>query len=212
MIKFNYNHVKPLLLILCWLASFSTKAQQTDSLLQQANLENVVDYAIKHQPLIQQSLIDQQTTNTTIKSKLADWYPQISFNYIFLHNFLLQANKVPAAFTPDGSGIVKFGANNTSTLQFVATQNIFNRDVMLAGSTATQVRIQSSQNVSANKINLAVSVTKAFYDLLATKQQIKVGQGDVVRLKQSLKTAYDQYVAIHVASDPLPTHSARLER
>jgi outer membrane protein len=40
---------------------------------------------------------------------------------------------------------------------------------------------------------VTVSVTKAFYDVLATMQQIKVGQGDVNRLKLSLKTAYDQY-------------------
>ncbi len=178
---------------LCWLLPSLSYAQQPDEKLQQATLENVVAYAIKHQPLIQQSQIDQETTRSLIRSKLADWYPQINFNYIFLHNFMLQASKVPTALTPDGSGIARFGANNTSTLQFAATQNLFNRDVMLASSTSTQVRIQSVQNTTANKINLAVSVTKAFYDMLATMQQIKVGQGDIVRLKQSLKTAHDQY-------------------
>jgi outer membrane protein len=194
MMKYFYRITGLRIFILCWLIPFLSPAQQPDSLLQQATLEKVVDYSMKHQPLIQQSLIDQETTNTIIRSKLADWYPQINFNYIFLHNFLLQASKVPAAFTPDGSGIVKFGANNTSTLQLAATQNLFNRDVFLASRTATQVRIQSAQNTNANKINLAVSVTKAFYDVLATTQQIKVGQGDVARLKQSMKTAYDQYV------------------
>ncbi|GHN03042.1 hypothetical protein WSM22_45310 [Cytophagales bacterium WSM2-2] len=167
--------------------------QGTKDSLKEATLENVIAYAIKHQPLIQQSQIDQETANTTIKSKLADWYPQINFNYNFLHNFLLQASRVPAAFTPDGSGIVKFGANNTSTLQFAATQNLFNRDIFLASRTATQVRTQSAQTTTVNKINLAVTVTKAFYDVLATTQQIKVGQGDIARLKQSMNTAFQQY-------------------
>ncbi|HEV8515559.1 MAG TPA: TolC family protein [Cyclobacteriaceae bacterium] len=195
MIKYTHQFIsRTLIFILCWLTSITIRAQQSDSLLQKPTLENVIEYAMKHQPLIQQSEIDQETTNTAIKSKLADWYPQINFNYSFLHNFILQASKVPTALTPDGSGIARFGAASSSTMQFAATQNIFNRDVMLASRTATQVRIQSQQNTSANKINLVVSVTKAFYDMLATIQQVKVGQGDVIRLKQSMKTAYDQYV------------------
>src|SRR4051812_28661332 len=60
-----------------------------DSLLQQATLENVVQYAIKHQPLIQQSRIDEITTNYQIKSKLADWYPQITFFYNYQKNVQL---------------------------------------------------------------------------------------------------------------------------
>jgi len=183
-----------LLLLVLSLPAFSqTQRQNADSVLNEATLPNVIAYAMNHQPAIQQSVIDQQTTETTIQTKLADWYPQLNFNYNLLHNFLLQANKVPTQLTPDGSGIVRFGATNTSLAQFALTQNIFNRDVFLASKTATQVRVQAAQNTSARKISLAVSVTKAFYDVLATQQQIKVGQGDVIRLQQSLKTARDQY-------------------
>jgi len=166
---------------------------EPDSLLQQATLENVVDYAIKHQPMIQQSLIDQETTEYSIRSRLADWYPQLNFNYNVQHNFVLQPTFVPKSFAE--SQILRFGAINTSQGQFAVTQNIFNRDVFLASKTASQVRIQALQNTSNNKINLAVSVTKAFYDVLATSQQINVGKEDVVRLQRSLKDTYNQYEA-----------------
>jgi outer membrane protein len=184
------------LIVLVLPVSLRAQQSEADSLLQVANLENVVAYAIKHQPLIQQSLIDQETTETTIRSKLADWYPQLNFNYNLTHNFELQANKLPASFVQPGqSDIVRFGAINTSLAQFAVTQNLFNRDVFLASRTATQVRIQALQNTSNNKINLAVSVTKAFYDVLATQQQISVGLGDVIRLKRSLRDTYNQYSA-----------------
>src|SRR5215217_6551073 len=49
--------------------------------LEQATLENVVQYAIKNQPVIQQSMIDERITENQIRSKLADWYPQVNFNY-----------------------------------------------------------------------------------------------------------------------------------
>ncbi len=159
-----------------------------DSLLQQATLQNVVDYAIKHQPIIQQSLIDERITENTIKSKLADWYPQVNFNYSLLHNFQVQTSII-------GGNPVQLGVNNTSLGQFALTQNLFNRDVLLAFRSRGDVRLQASQNTSANKIDIAASVTKAFYDVLATIQQIKVADENIVRLERSLKDATAQYNA-----------------
>ncbi len=82
----------------------------------------------ERQPLIQQSLIDEETTETTIKSKLADWFPQLNFNYLFQHNFEVQTAVI-------GGEARKLGVNNTSSLQFPATQNLFNRDALLASCT-----------------------------------------------------------------------------
>ena len=81
-----------------WIALFSaifvllgnnTQAQQTnktkDSILQTASLDACIQYALQHKPLVQQALLDQQTTDYAIKSRLADWYPQIGFNYNLQH-------------------------------------------------------------------------------------------------------------------------------
>src|SRR5258706_6564877 len=173
-----------------FLLPFFAHAQQPEpgAELKKATLEEVVDYAIKHQPIIQQSLIDQKTTETTIKGKLADWYPQLNFNYSLIHNFVIQ----PTLFQ---GNIARFGASNTSLAQFALSQTIFNRDALLAKNSASDVRTQAVQKTSSSKIDVAANVTKAFYDVLATTQQIKVGQGDVIRLRQNLKTAYDQYAA-----------------
>ncbi|MGC4035495.1 MAG: TolC family protein [Chitinophagaceae bacterium] len=165
-------------------------AQQaaTDSLLQEATLPNVVQYALKRQPLIQQSLIDEKTTELQIKSKLADWYPQINFNYNYQRNFQVQTSII-------GGNPIKLGVDNNSALQFSGTQTIFNRDVLIANRTKGDVRLQASQQTTANKIDVVVNVSKAFYDVLATQQQIKVTQENIVRLEQSLKDTKAQYDA-----------------
>lgn len=162
--------------------------QQGDSVLQSATLENVVQYAIKRQPQIQQSLINEEITETTIKSKLADWFPQLNFNYLLQHNFQVQTNII-------GGNPVKLGVDNTSALQFGLTQNIFNRDALLASRTKTDVRNYAKQNTSSTRIDVAVNVSKAFYDVLTTEQQILVTQQDVTRLERSLKDATAQYNA-----------------
>jgi len=170
----------------CCLVPLTSIAQPEGETLKQATLENVIQYALKNYPLIQQSQLDEETTGFAIKSKLADWYPQVNFAYNYQRNVQLQT-------LATSLGLFKSGLNNASSPQIYATQNIFNRDVLLAVKTAGDVRINSRQTTTSRKIDLTVNVTKGFYDVLATMQQIKVGQGDVNRLKLSLKTAYDQY-------------------
>lgn len=154
--------------------------------LASGTLEDIIQYAMKNQPLIQQSIIDERVAENTVKSKLADWYPQINFNYNLQHNFLVQTSVI--AGNP-----VKLGVSNTSAGQFTVSQAIFNRDVLLARRTKGDVLLQANQNTSFNKTDLAVNVSKAFYDVLATTQQIRVSAEDIVRLERSLKDAQNQY-------------------
>ncbi len=161
---------------------------QRDSLLTEVTLKSAVDYAIVRQPLIQQSLVDQEILETTIRNKLADWYPQINFNYSLQHNFIVQTAVI-------GGNVVKLGVNNTSAGQFTFSQAIFNRDVFLARKTQTDVRLQARQLTSSDKIDLAANVSKAFYDILATTQQIRVSTANILRIERSLKDARSQYDA-----------------
>jgi outer membrane protein len=182
------NPVFKILLAGC-IMPFGLKAQTKDSTkLINATLQNVVAYAIKHQPLIEQAKIDEQITDNTIKSKLADWYPQVNFNYNLQHNFQVQTSII-------GGNPVQLGVNNTSALQFTATQQIFNRDVLLALRSKDDVRLQSRQNTSNNKIAVAVNVSKAFYDIIATSQQIKVADENIRRTQTGLNNSYNQYKA-----------------
>jgi len=187
-----FNKIKSLILttvgILFLPIVVSAQDASQDSVLQQASLEHVVAYALTHQPLVQQAVIDQEITERVIKGKLADWYPQINFVYNYQHNIILPQNII-------GGNVVRFGVNNTSATQFNATQSVFNRDVVLASRTASTVRVQAEQNTSRSKIDVVVDVTKAFYDVLATSQQIKIGEEDLVRLQRSLKDAMSQYNA-----------------
>ncbi len=162
--------------------------QQGDSVLTNATLPNVVAYALRQQPAVQQALIDEKITDMQVKAKLADWFPQVNFNYIFQHNFQVQTSII-------GGNPIKLGVNNTSALQFTASQTIFNRDVLLAKRTGNMVRQQAKQQTSDTKIDVVANVSKAFYDVLATEQQIKVTDENIIRLQKSLNDAKNRYDA-----------------
>jgi outer membrane protein len=161
---------------------------QADTLLQEVTLEQAVDYSLKHQPVIRQAQIDEEITEANIRSRLADWYPQLNFNYNLQHNFVVQTAII-------GGNTVKLGVDNTSSAQFVLSQTLFNRDVLLASRTRTQVRRQAAQNTSSSRINIVAEVSKAFYDVLSSVQQLKVSSENITRIQRSLQDAYNQYRA-----------------
>lgn len=163
-------------------------AQQktSDSTLQSATLHNCIEYAIANNPDLKNAKLNEDITGTIIKSKLADWYPQVNFTYNLQHNFQLPT------FNFNGN-LAHSGTFNTSGLDFGLTQNIFSRDVLLASRSAKDVRLSASQNTENQKINLAVAVSKAFYNLMLTVQQLQVIAQDIVRNAQSYKDAFYQY-------------------
>lgn len=184
----NTSITKLFALIILLFPLYISAQQRGDSLIQNATLENVVRYAIQRNPGLKNASLQEQITETIIRSKLADWYPQVNFNYSLQHNFQLPASSFNGQFTITG-------INNTSGLQFGATQNIFSRDVLLASRTAKDVRLLSQQNTTEQKINIAVLVSKAFYDVILTIQQLQIIVEDINRIELSLKDAFYQYKA-----------------
>ncbi|HEV7332328.1 MAG TPA: TolC family protein [Flavisolibacter sp.] len=174
--------------LLSCLAFLSLEAQQRDpdTLPVVATLEQCIQFALKHQPLIAQAQLDEQITEANIRGRLADWYPQIGASYTLQHNFQRQTSFFNGAAVP-------VGVANTSTAQLSLSQAIFNRDVLLANRTQGDVRLQTRQNTAARKIDIAAAVSKAFYDVLTTQQQIKVAAENILRLQRSLNDAYYRY-------------------
>jgi outer membrane protein len=164
----------------------TAQQNKNDSLLQQATLAGCVQYALKHQPIIQQSLIDEKIIEETIKTKLGDWYPQINLDASYQNNIQLLTSYFNGNY-------VNTGTHNVSGIDFSAKQNIFTRDLLLASRTAPDVRRSVRQITDSNRISIAVAVSKAFYEVLLTQKQADVLDEDIVRLNRSLKDAYNQY-------------------
>jgi outer membrane protein TolC len=178
-------YVLGLALLTGWTGSLYAQST-TDSLPQQATLENCIQYAMRHFPLLQQNLLDQAIADRQIKSKLSEWYPQVNLNANYQNNFQLPTVNFAGNY-------VHSGTYNTSQVALGATQNIFNRDAMLASRSAKDVRLQARQTTASTKIDVTVNVSKAFYDVLLTEEQIQLLDEDIVRLQRSLKDAYEQY-------------------
>jgi outer membrane protein len=174
------------LLMLCQSRSAFSQGNATSDSLLQGDLQDCVRYALSHQPAVRQTSINEAITEHAISSKLADWYPQLNFGFSFQHNPELPTSVIQG-------NPVKFGFLNTSTGQLSLSQTVFNRDVLLASSTASEVRKLSSEQTQSTKINVVVNASKAYYAVLVTQEQINLLSEDIARLQQNLADAYNQY-------------------
>lgn len=156
-------------------------------------LDQCVTYALKNQPALHQALIYTDITRATNAINLAGWLPQVGVSGNLTHYLAL-----PTAFVKNSTTntIVqqKTGVVNTFTPVLSATQTIFNPSLIFAAKAAPLYIQQAEQVTDSTKINIVAVVSKTFYNLLLTLQQINVLKEDTARLNKNVQITYHQYV------------------
>lgn len=180
---------KHLILLLAFFFQYAAaSAQKVDSLPANVTLQECINFALKNQPVIQQSLIDEEIAEKDINIALSGWYPQVS-GQANVSRFLKQPvsilNGQPVIFQP----------KNTSNFLIQADQSIFSNDLLFASKGAKFTRLNSKQNTENNKINTIVAVSKAFYDILTSQEQLNILKENIARVEKQFKDSYAQYDA-----------------
>jgi len=175
--------------------SNSLNAQNQQNILpDSATVDDCIKYALTNQPLVKQLRLDEGIARQDIRIALSDWLPQINSSAGIQH-YLKQPVTLFTDFTNPGGPkiLIPTGVLFNSSVQFTATQNIFNHDVYIAGRTAKAYRMQASQTAQSAMIDLVVGISKAFYDVLLSYGQLNIINEEIDRLTKSLKDAYALY-------------------
>lgn len=151
-------------------------------------LKQCIEFALRNQPAVRQSEIDEQINERDIKIGLSAWLPQLSSSDEYLHYF----KGSPVTSTTPG---VVSPIDEYSSLGLQASQVLYNNDVLLAAKTAKYSRQYYKQNTLSSQINVVSDVSKAFFDVLLSQKQLDILNEDIVRLQRSLKDAYNRYQA-----------------
>ncbi len=183
------------IILICFINVALLQAQTVnDSLPYRVTLSTCVDYALHHQPAVQQSILNESITRQDIRIALSGWMPQINAEGNYQHNLKLPVFFFPNPNDPTGpKEQVTTGLVNTSALLLSANQTIYSTDLLFAGKTATNLRKLSNENSQTSKIDLVVNVSKAFYDVLVSEEQVSVLDEDIVRLNKNRVDAYNLY-------------------
>ena len=151
-------------------------------------LDQVVEYALFRSPIIRQAQIDQEIGERDIKSNLADWYPQITASAAGAYNIKLLQQVI-------GDQLITFGQPYNSNVLLQANQTLFNRDQLFASKSSKYYRQQLQQIIANARINTVVDVSKAFYSILLSEEQIRILDQNLDRLEKQYKDAYSRFDA-----------------
>ncbi|MCJ8166293.1 TolC family protein [Pontibacter sp. E15-1] len=149
-------------------------------------LEQCVAYALQNRAAVEQARLDEQIGDHQIKAKLSEWYPQISATYGGVKNLKLQQQ-------PFGNELVTLGRNYNSNIQFQANQTLFSNDLLLASRASGYTRQRLELNTQDTRINTVVDVSKAFYDLLLTQEQVRILEENYARQEKQYKDARSRF-------------------
>jgi len=158
------------------------------------SLEDCIHYAFKNQPQVKQLMIAEKIANQDINIALSDWLPQIT-STASLQHYLKQPVVIFPNFSDPSAGKVEVttGVVNNSPIQFSASQTIFNNSVYIAGKTGKYYSKRAKQTTKEALISMVLNISKSYYSVLLSQQQLKIYNEDINRLKQSLNDANALY-------------------
>jgi outer membrane protein TolC len=165
-----------------------------DTLPSKVTLSQCITYALANQSLIKQSLLDEAITRREIRIALSGWYPQLEFDANVQHYLQAPLSYYPNLLNPSAPEIsFPSTATYVSAGIFSANQTLYSNNLLFAARTSRELRNQASENTENSKINTYVDVTKSFFDVLLTEEQIKVLNEDILRLQRNYQDAYSLY-------------------
>ncbi len=197
--KITGFNIKVLFVITSVIISLQTSAQTTNrntaDTAKYLTLDQCINYALQHQPALMSSIINISIAKTTNAINLSGWIPQVNLTGNLTHYEVLPTTFIPNFSNPEApSTKAQIGISNNAIPELEATETLFNPAVFYAATGAHLYVKQAKQGTDSTKIGLIASVSKAFYNLLLTLQQIDVYKEDTTQLARNVKDTYHQYV------------------
>ncbi|WP_114783925.1 TolC family protein [Botryobacter ruber] len=180
------KQIKPLLLGLLLLPSLLQAQSSPQAPSGPLTLEQCISYALSNRPDVKQAQLDETIGERQIRASLSAWLPQLSARYTVLHNIKLQT----AAF---GDNVVTLGTRYNSNILLQADQTLYSNEVAVATRAARFTREQLDLNTLDTKINTVVAVSKAFYDVLLTQEQLRILEENIVRQEKQYRDARSRF-------------------
>jgi len=180
----NYRY---LTLIICLSFGFSARAQQVDTVAA-FSLDQAIDYAQEHQVSILNARIDEDIARNTVKQTIGIGLPQVSGNANFQDFIKLPTSLLPGEFfgQPGTQIPVQFGVKYQSSVGLELNQLLFDGSYLVGLQASKTFKELSNKNLKRTRIETAVAVTKAYYSVLVSNEQLKLLDANLDRLRKSL--------------------------
>ncbi|MDP3468114.1 MAG: TolC family protein [Daejeonella sp.] len=178
---------KYLTLILFLFSALHARAQLTDTVAH-FNLQEAIEYAQRNQSAIQNAKIDEEIAANTVKQTIGIGLPQVSGNLNFNDFLKVPTNLLPGEFfgQPGTQVPVQFGVKYQSAFGLEVNQLLFDGTYLVGLQASKTYRELSNKSLTRSRIETAVAVSKAYYSVLVSNEQLSLLDANLLRLKKSL--------------------------
>ena len=181
--------------VLCAIA-FKSYAQEAPPNNQTFNfsVQDCINYAYDHQDSVVNAGLDIKSAEYKVKETRGIGLPQISGTANFQDYLKIPTTLLPGEVfnQPAGTFIpVKFGVKYQSSIGATADQILFDGSYLVGLKASKTYKELSVKTLTRNKIQVSVGVTKAYYQVLVSNEQLRLTDANLKQLKQQ----YDETVA-----------------
>jgi outer membrane protein len=158
------------------------------------SVQEAVDYALNHKDTVVNAGLDVKSADYRVKEIIGQGFPQINGTASFQDYLKIPTTLLPGEFfgAPAGTFIpVKFGVKYQSNVGINASQLLFDPSYIIGLQGRKTYKELFSRGYTSTKIDVTTRVTKAYYQVLVSNEQIKLLDANIAQLKQQV----DQTIA-----------------
>jgi outer membrane protein TolC len=132
--------------------------------------------------------IDEEIAKNTVKRTIGIGLPQLNGNVNFQDFLKIPTNLLPGEiFGKPGTQIpAQFGVQYQSSFGLELNQLLFDGSYLVGLEASKTYKELSNKNLKRSRIETAVGVTKAYYSVLVSNEQLSLLDANIERLKKSL--------------------------
>ncbi len=152
------------------------------------SLQEAIQYGVMHNINVKNSQTDARSAESRIGEIRSVGLPQVNASVSLMDNLIIQRVFLPAIFfdpqAPEGAPPVpvEFGVTYSGNAALQLNQMIFNAQWLLGLKAAQAYRELAVKNVTQSKIQIAESVSKAYYGVLVAEERAKLLDLNIQRL------------------------------
>ena len=170
------------------------------------NLANCIQYGLAHQNDVVNARLDVQFSQEQIREATGKLLPHADVNASFTDNLKLATSLIPdiANGNYDQKIPVQFGTRYASSVTGQVNQTIFNSDYFLGLKASKVYGGLAEKSYKRTEIDTRVAITKAYYAVLASEENIRLAKSNMAQLEKTLsdtKARYDVGIAERVDMD-----------
>lgn len=159
------------------------------------SLEEAQEYSIKHNRMVISAKLDVEASKMAFWQTISAGLPQISSSAGITDNIKQMTFLIPNFLTPDPNDKteITMGTQYNASLAIQASMPLFNAPYLVGIETSKLAKKLAETNASNTELDIRESVALAYYLILVSEESLKILNGNLANLHETLKSTQTMY-------------------